>query len=334
MQINSSPEDTTQPVKHAWLIALVNLFLVAALTLGHASKSRVLLNWRFLIDFDGDQPFQSRVLIFMIANAVSRFHSLSNRGIGLLFMGIDFLSTIVAVVFLWMAWWSMGRRGGSLLTLFFLFWWQLFATFVVSSYNNYYYPYDMSSLAFMAIGLWMVVSRQPLWALLALSVPAMMNRETWVVVPFFYLAFNWPASRQVWRDFGLLLAACVAVKLIISACLGASSDDMVSLYHVPGFLRLYYNFAFIWLGPEYRPTANVFFAFGGAWVLLLLKDKADVRLRRMMLTFIPFFLGMMVVGNLSEIRIFTEFIPLMALLLTNKLSVPAGKAEPASTLLA
>lgn len=72
----------------------------------------------------------------------------------------------------------MGRRGGSLLTLFFLFWWQLFATFVVSSYNNYYHPYDMSSLAFMAIGLWMVASRQPLWALLALSVPATMNRES------------------------------------------------------------------------------------------------------------------------------------------------------------
>lgn len=63
-----------------------------------------------------------------------------------------------------------------------------------------------------------------------------------------------------------------------------------------------------------------------------MKDKADVHLHRMMLTFIPFFLGMMVVGNLSEIRIFTEFIPLMALLLANKLSAPASKAEPVSTL--
>ncbi len=76
-----------------------------------------------------------------------------------------------------------------------------------------------------------------------------------------------------------------------------------------------------------RGTANVFFAFGFAWVLLFMRGHADTRLRNMMLCFIPFFLGMMVVGNLSEIRIFTEFIPLMALLLAGKLASdvkPAG----------
>lgn len=325
MSSTITPLAETRPtVKLAWLYALANLLLAAALTLGHASKSRVLLNWRFLIDFDGDQPFQSRVLVFLIAKGIDHVHPLSGRATSLLFMGVDFVSTIVAALFLWLAWTHMGRRAGSLLTLFFLFWWQLFATFVVSSYNNYYYPYDMSSLAFMSVGLWMIVSRKPWWALAALCVPAMMNRETAVVLPFFYLAFNCPASKALWRQFGVLLAVCVAVKVVISQILGASGEDMVSLYHVPGFLRLYYNFAFIWLGPEYRPTAQVFFAFGGAWLLLLLRDQSDVRLRRMLLTFIPFFLGMMVVGNLSEIRIFAEFFPLMALLLANKFA-PSGQ---------
>ncbi|KGM41407.1 hypothetical protein JY96_18670 [Aquabacterium sp. NJ1] len=320
---------TTSPLKktHLWLIALVNLLLAAALTLGHAAKSRVLFKWRFLVDFDGEQPFQSRVLTFMIANGVDRLHPLGDRGLAFLFMTMDFTATVIAFIFVWKAWSAMGKHRGSLLTMFFLFWWQLFATFVASSYNNYYYPYDMTSLAFMAVGVWMIVSKQPWLMLLAFCVPAMMNRETAILLPFFYLAFHWPAWRTVWRQFLALLAVSVAVKLIISAVLGASSDDMVSLYHVPGFLRLYYNFAFIWLGPEYRGTANVFFAFGFAWVLLFMRGQADTRLRNMMLCFIPFFLGMMVVGNLSEIRIFAEFIPLMALLLAGKLASdikPAG----------
>lgn len=328
MQTNAIGEtDKALPTRHLWLIAFANILLAVFLTVGHAAKSRVFLNWRFLIDFDGDQPFQSRVLIFMIANGVSRFHTLGDRSLSLLFMSIDFVSTLIAFVFVWKAWAAMGKHKGSLLTMLFLFWWQLFATFVVSGYNNYYYPYDMSSLAFMAVGVWMIVSNQPWPALLALCVPAMMNRETAILLPFFYLAFHWPAWRTVWRQFLALLAVSVAVKLIISAVLHASSDDMVSLYHVPGFLRLYYNFAFIWLGPEYRGTANVFFAFGFAWGMLFMRGKADTRLRNMMLCFIPFFLGMMVVGNLSEIRIFAEFIPLMALLLAGKLATeikPAG----------
>lgn len=319
----------TGPLKkaHIWLIAMVNLLLAVALTVGHAAKSRVLFKWRFLVDFDGEQPFQSRVLTFMVANGVDKVHPLSDRALAFLFMAMDLTATIVAFIFVWKAWLALDKRKGSLLTMLFLFWWQLFATFVVSSYNNYYYPYDMSSLAFMAMGLWMIVSRQHWLMLAALCIPAMMNRETAIILPFFYLAFHWPAWRAVWRQFLALLAVSVAVKLVISAMLHASSDDMVSLYHVPGFLRLYYNFAFIWLGPEYRGTANVFFAFGFAWVLLFMRGQTDARLRNMMLCFIPFFLGMMVVGNLSEIRIFAEFIPLMALLLAGKLAPnikPAG----------
>lgn len=327
MQTAASGATSQRKKPHIWPIALVNVLLAAVLSFGHAAKSRVLFKWRFLVDFDGEQPFQSRVLTFMIANGIDRLHHLGDRGLALLFMAMDFTATVIAFIFVWKAWAALDNRKGSLLTVLFLFWWQLFATFVVSGYNNFYYPYDMSSLAFMAMGLWMIVSKRHWLMLLALCIPAMMNRETAILLPFFYLAFHWPAWRTVWRQFLALLVASVAVKLVIAAALNASSDDMVSLYHVPGFLRLYYNFAFIWLGPEYRGTANVFFAFGFAWVLLFMRGQTDTRLHQMMLCFIPFFLGMMVVGNLSEIRIFAEFIPLMALLLASKLTnevKPAG----------
>ena len=312
--------DKPVPPKNLSLIMAANVLLSVGLTFGHASKSRVFLNWKFLIDFDGDQPFQSRVLIFLIANAISRIHPLSNRSISLLFESIDLFSVIVSFIFMWKAWVALGSKRGSLLILYFLFWWQLFATFVVSSYNNYYYPYDMLSVAFMSMAVWMIVSGQALPALLALTTVAMLNRETAVVIPFFYLAFNWPATRRVWREFAVLLAVCVIIKIGISIAQNVTTD-MVSLEHVPGFPRIYYNFAFLWLGPEYRGTLNAFFAFGFAWILLLMPGRADHRLRNMMWCFVPYLLGMMFVGNLSEIRIFVEFVPLLTLLLTNKVTV-------------
>lgn len=54
------------------------------------------------------------------------------------------------------------------------------------------------------------------------------------------------------------------------------------------------------------------------WVFFLFSGRAHEGLRRMMWCFLPFFLGMAVVGNLSEIRVFGEFIPLLALLLASK----------------
>lgn len=305
--------------KAFWLMLALNVFLSLALTVSHAIQSKVFLNWRVLLAFEGEHPFQSRVLPFLLTNAVAHFRPLGDQGLSLLFMLMDLVGILACFWFTWKSWEALTKNGGRALLMFGLFWWQLFATFVLSAYNNYYYPWDMMSLGFIAAGMWMIVSRQPLPALLALAVPAMMNRETFIVIPFFYLAYNWPASKPTWRQFGAILLVCLAVKTTISACLDVSTD-MVSLYHMPGFPRIYYNFAFLWLGPDYRHTLNVFFAFGFAWLLLLMPGQSDKRLRNMMLCFIPFLLGMMFVGNLSEIRIFAEFIPLMSLMLAGKLS--------------
>ena len=302
-----------------------NVLLSLVLTISHAATSRVLFNWKFFLTFEGDQPFQSRVLPFLIADALALIRPFGERGLAALFVSMDLLGVIVSFIFIWKAWRAFGPKRGNLLFLFFLFWWQLFATFVVSSYNNYYYPYDMMSVAFMCVGLWMIVSRQSLIAMIILLIVAMLNRETAIIIPFFYLAFNWPASRRIWQNFAWLLATCVIVKAGISMALNVTTD-MVSLDHMPGFPRFYYNFAFLWLGPEYRKTLNAFFAFGFAWILLFMRGPTDHRLRNMMWLFVPYLLGMMVVGNLSEIRIFVEFVPLLSLLLASKLTADKDAA--------
>ncbi len=305
--------------KAFWLMLMLNVFLSLALTVAHSIQSKIFLNWHVLLAFEGEHPFQSRVMPSLMDNAVTVFLSSGVLRSGLLFMAMDLIGTLACFWFTWKTWEALADKRGRLLIMFGLFWWQLFATFAISAYNNYYYPWDMMSLGFIAAAMWMIIARKPLPALLVLAVPAMMNRETFIVIPFFYLAYNWPATKPTWRQFAAILLVCVAVKSTISACLNVSSD-MVSLYHMPGFPRIYYNFAFLWLGPDYRHTLNAFFAFGFAWLLLFMPGQSDKRLRNMMLSFIPFLLGMMFVGNLSEIRIFAEFIPLLSLMLAGKLS--------------
>ncbi len=105
---------------------------------------------------------------------------------------------------------------------------------------------------------------------------------------------------------------------------------MVSLYHEPGYLRLFYNFSFLSMDTSLLHTANVFLAWGGAWCLLLLPGQSQPALRRMMWCLLPFLMGMAVVANLSEIRIFAEFIPLLTLLLAGKLGGEYTPRQPES----
>jgi hypothetical protein len=87
---------------------------------------------------------------------------------------------------------------------------------------------------------------------------------------------------------------------------------VVSLYDT-GQLRLVRNMAFL---DNYRLLA-VFGIFGFLWMLLppSIKRQPNSPLVRCLWSFPIYFLGMMVVGNIHEIRIFLEFIPLVSLVL-------------------
>lgn len=310
---------------NAWIWAAVNLALSLILTFTHFINTTKLFDWWPFLGFVGEQPFQSRVLPFLLADLVDKFHRLSDHSLALLFLAMDLGGILICVFFIWKTTLSLQTNKKHTRLIFILFWWQMFATFVISPVHNYYYPYDMMSMGFIALAIWMIVTGQGLASLLGVSVLAMTNRETAIVIPFFYLAFNWPANKPVWRDFAILLLACILVKGIISMSLHVTSGA-VSLYHVPGFLRFYYNFSFVTGNPKLMHTLNAVFAFGFAWVLLFMGGPADRRLRNMLWCFVPYLAGMAVVGNLSEIRIFAEFIPLMALLLAGKLADDEARA--------
>lgn len=303
-----------------YVLAAINVLLAVFVAVTHTTTTTKLVDFNDFLVFHGEQPFQSRLLPFLLVRAIMLVYP-GLPSMAPPFFLFDLCGLLACFIFVWKAANSLGMGRKGLVILFTLLWWQMAFTFVFTSVHHYYWPYDMMSVGFIAAALWMIVSNAPFNRLLVLTVVAMVNRETAILIPLFYL--SWHGSQrtpQVRKDFTTLFGICLLVKLAITLKLHAFGET-VSFYHVPGIPRWLYNtIFFVTLNPKVQETVNVVAAFGFAYLLLLVPFKSNPRLRNMMLWFIPFFLGMIVVGNLCEIRIYAEFIPLLSLLLAGKLS--------------
>lgn len=295
--------------------------LAYVLALMHTTKSVHFLEWKQFIALEGPLPFQSRILPFLIAHGLESIQPLSPRSIGRLFLAFDFVGAFMAAKYVQKAMRAIGGTRTMVLFSLMLFWWQVFATFIASPVHNYYYPYDLLSVGIISMGTWAILAKKPISILIAICFVGMVNRETAILLPFIYLAANWPCHRSIFVNFLKLLAVCLLVKSTIHMVLTAPGES-VSTYNKPDELRFIYNFTFLTLKSSAMHTFNVFFAFGGAWLLLLLRGAIPANLNQMAWCFLPYFIGMSVVGNLSEIRIFSEFIPLLSLMLGCKLERP------------
>lgn len=317
----------------AYVLGAINVLLAVIVAVTHTTTTTKLVDFNDFLVFQGEQPFQSRVLPFLLVRALMLIYP-GLSSVGLPFLLFDLCGLLACFIFVWKAANSLGMGRKGLVILFTLLWWQLAFTFVFTAVHHYYWPYDMMSVGFVAAGIWMIVSNAPFKRLLALCIVAMLNRETAILIPLFYLSWHWPQrTSQVNKDFTVLLGVCLLVKLAITIQLHAFGET-VSLYHVPGIPRWLYNtIYFVTLNPKVQETINVVAAFGFVYLLLLVPRTPNRGLRNMMLWFIPFFLGMIVVGNLCEIRIYAEFIPLLSLLVASKLSRQGlGQAAPPATM--
>lgn len=315
-----APEDA----REARLLVILNMMLAYVLALMHTSKSLHFLDWKQFIAFEGMLPFQSRMLPFLIAHGLDLIQPLSTRSIDRLFLVFDFAGAFVAASYLIKTLQAIGGTRTTTLFAMILFWWQVFATFVVSPAHNYYYPSDLLSVGIISVGTWAVLQKKSIHLLAAICIIGMINRETAILIPAIYLAANWPCNRVAFINFLRLLSVCIFIKIIIHMAL-TTQGETVLLYIKPNELRFFYNFTFLTLKSSAMHTFNVFFAFGGAWLLLLFRGEIPANLKRMAWWFPPYFVGMSVVGNLSEIRIFAEFIPLLSLMLGCKLASPSTR---------
>ncbi len=270
-------------------------------------------------------PIGGRVMVADIVGwlaGIARIPADSAK-VTMMFMGIEALAFLIASITIPLTAVTLtGSRAAAWLA-YGLFIWQAFYTFIISPRHRFWFSYDIVSLAVMSLALYCIVCDR-FKSLLVVTLIGAWNRETAALSALFYALYHWGGSKGdgFWRLSGLtpaiigraalLFVGAVAVKALVWHLHGFQGGA-VSFYHEPGVLRLWRNLR-IWEGGVYACLG----AFGFLW---LLAPRALVALGRqpfawMGWAFLPYLGGMLLVGNIDEIRIFAEFIPWLAVMLT------------------
>ncbi len=218
-------------------------------------------------------------------------------------------------------------RSGRDLTALVLFVPLLFTFALPHRYNPFFFPWDTPSVAFFTLGLALLYRRN--WGLYyPLFVLATLNRETscFLAVALLFLYAG--------RERPLKLAAHIAVQAAIWAGikygLFVLYADNPLLARGPGLFvsQVDRSLHLVLSLPAY---VYLLLAMGGLWVpvLLLLRYVGDRRVVRTLAVVPVFLLGMFFVGELLEIRIYGELVPIVTLaaLLIGRNLLRAWQAE-------
>jgi len=215
---------------------------------------------------------------------------------------------------------AQGEHGGLLGAFVYPLFLLLFAVhYILHTIQNFRFIYDLPSLAFFAVGLWLIYTRRHPLLFAALFLVATLNRETTLLLlPFFVLSeaakdgdFDF---KRDWRKAFAPRILAVAVPLA-AAWLGWHAFVFHLFRHNVSeyYPRISLNF-YTFLHPRYWPQL---FSAGGfllPFVFLLRRSVADVQLRAWMWA-LPIWGGCMFFwGILVETRVFGELLPFLTCL--------------------
>lgn len=225
--------------------------------------------------------------------------------------------------------WAAARRfcpgwtplAGCVVTAGWLCWGFSKATDAVS------YPYDLPAFAFSALGLAAILHGRYIALLLCVGIGCL-NKETVFWLPAAWLLYGWamarPTRRLLMETTALAVVYTVAYVLprVILPQTEGSPALTVSLIEtdpgspLPGYPRILQNLRYLVLlqPPIGLPWIHV--AVLPHLLAFALWRWLPVPLRAVHAGLLFFYLPTMVVGNVWELRIFNEAIPLMALVVT------------------
>jgi len=269
-------------------------------------------------------PFAGRALVADMVRFVANIFNLAYDGriVIALFVLVEAIAMTVAssiVIIMARNQIKDSLTSPMVLLAYLIFLWQVAYTLFITPVHRYWNPYDVVTICVTSLGLYLVITNKYLPLIVTVAIGSW-NRETAIILAGWYFFYNLKTEKITWLTAKtlLLVALTLVVKYIVLWSHNLQSGSLnlemgvVSLYDT-GQLRLVLNMAFL---DNYRLLA-VFGIFGFLWMLLPLsiKRQQNSPLVRCLWSFPLYFLGMMVVGNIHEIRIFLEFIPLVTLVL-------------------
>lgn len=197
-------------------------------------------------------------------------------------------------------------------------------------YNAIYFPYDTPSVAFFTLGLALMMKREWRWYY-PLFLLATLNRETtcFLTIAYALTALRRDQVREIVLHVGLQAALWVASKAGLHwVYLGNAVQQ-----HAGGGLfydQLARSARILTTVPGLIYIAVIAFGGAGVVVALLWRRVEDLRLRALFGIVPLFFGGMIVVGELLEVRIYGELIPIVtaAVILIVRSVVSESASQP------
>lgn len=313
---NKSPNSIAIKSQERWYGPTNLLFCIICLLIAsYFASLRFHFNFIFdgaslsrLVDGNAYSPYQYRVLIPWVIKSITFITAIDPKHICYFAEVVStFLLLIVFRYFL-----SLFFKNSKLhLVLSITILYPLVFHYILwRVYPVYYYPSDIPSVLFFTLGL-IFIYRQNWYAYYILFIVATFNRETTCFLTFIYLFTNLGKTKikpigfhimiqfVIWASVKYVLYLLFAENPITENSIGSIFDD---------------NF---WLNIKRLKELNVYPAIfsitGFLWIPILIWHRliSDSFLRRSLIVSIPFFTGMMFVGNIIEIRIFGEMIPVV-----------------------
>lgn len=293
--------------------------------IAHRLKSYLIWNSIDFIHHQVGLPFGARFLIYDLAGLLSNCLNadlFAKIVRGLFMTDAVFMFLVLVLMFLFVV-----RTLGSKVLAFLstvLLSYILFFHYVVTPIHNYLYLYDMAATAFMMVFIYAARYRNNIGLLVLCVFVATLNRETAFLMPVVYLVLwykNMP-TRSLLLRLSLLSLSWLVAKVLIHVYMSSLniSGDILSLVG-DNELRLIRNIKIIFF---LQPLNSLAFysTFGFLWVPMLFFGKIFVhRFSYFSYVILFYFLLMLFVGNIDEIRIYNECIILFILMAMAKLQL-------------
>jgi hypothetical protein len=285
---------------HAIYLAAAIAFTIAYTAL---TNEYVAAPFDSLVHFTGRTPFQFRLLPLLIANAIEHIHPVSPRIVfGVMTIAATYFLLVEYAKFLGLFLSRLQAGWLAPLILYPIFW-----NYIIL--NGYLYPSDIPAILFFTIGLRALYTEN--WKLYSIVfLVGLVNRES---ICFLSAAF---AIAQLGRmdkgeyciSLGIQAAIWALYKLALSS-LFRGNPGAGDLY-LPHWVE---NLDFVrQMAGDRTLIAQFAVTFGAIWLLIPYGWRDQPPFVRKMLLLVPVvFAGMWFVGNLHEVRIYGELIPIL-----------------------
>lgn len=262
-----------------------------------------------LATFQAQTPFQYRILMPLLVRALHLLLPLKYTMLFHLLVPCFTFAMLVAFRNYLALFFPAGfSRFAALALLYPLFW-------------NYgplcrlFYPADVPAIFFFILGL--IFLRKQQWtAYYPLLILATLNRETSCFLIFAFLLTQWGRERPGQLAAHLLLQSVIwlsiqySLRVIFRHNLGAGTfeNHWAANLTVLGEIFSFFTHGRINLHGTFALLGN----FGWIWILIPLAWREQpLFFKRLLWIVIPFCAGMSVVGNLDEVRLYNELLPIL-----------------------